>query len=71
MTQITISDPSEGDTYSGYWSIEIVEDAEVVVDCHLSPDVLPDIDNTAELRAFAEEYTEILRGFEEAERAEV
>lgn len=68
MTQITITDPSEGDTYSGYWSIEIVENGEMVADTHLSPDLFPDIDDTSELRYFVEDYAQLLRGFEEAER---
>ncbi|WP_435062411.1 hypothetical protein [Halobaculum sp. EA56] len=66
MTEITIKDPSEGVTYSGYWSIEIVEEGDVVAETHLSPDMLPDIDDTTDLRRFVEEYADVLRKFEDA-----
>jgi len=64
MTQITISDPTEVQT--GYWTVEVIEDGEYVAEVHLSPDLLPDIDDTAELRAFVEDYAEVLRKFEDA-----
>ncbi|MFC7069500.1 hypothetical protein [Halobaculum lipolyticum] len=64
MTQITISDPSEVQT--GYWTIEVIEGGDLEAEIHLSPDLLPDIDDTAELRCFVEDYAELLRRFEDA-----
>lgn len=39
MTRYQISDPSEGGTYAGYWTIKVHEGGELESVHHLSPDV--------------------------------
>ncbi len=68
MTKVTYSDPSEGTTYSGYHSIEIVEDGHVEADIHLAPTLVPDLDSPTDLKEFGEQlalFGERLEGIED------
>jgi len=42
--EVTVTDPETGETHSGYWSFEVVDDGEVVADCHVGPDLLDALD---------------------------
>lgn len=63
--QLRISDPSEGQTWRGYWSVEVVVDGELLVDGNVAttalegagPDDLGDLADT--LREIAEMYEQL------------
>ncbi|WP_435318488.1 hypothetical protein [Haloarchaeobius sp. TZWSO28] len=42
MTTYEISDPADGGVYAGYWSIEIVEDDELLAAYHIAPEIAQD-----------------------------
>lgn len=68
MSKIVISDPSEGTTWSGYWSIVIEDDGEVMADLNLAPELVPDIndpDELAELGETIRQSAQVAKGVED------
>jgi hypothetical protein len=65
--RLKISDPTEGSTYRGYWSIEVLEDGELLAEVQLSreifDDVVGDLGNAGTYRAIAD-LLEFLEGDE-------
>ena len=48
--KVILEDEAEGETWSGYVSIEIVDDAgDVVIDANVAPDWMPDVGEFREL----------------------
>jgi hypothetical protein len=67
MSKITISDPSEGTTYSGYYSIEVIEHGDVVAEAHIAPSQLPSVDGPEELAELGEVIQQTALQLEEIE----
>ncbi len=49
MTKIVYSDPDEGTAFSGYHSVELLENGNLVAEHHLAPETVPDISDPSEL----------------------
>jgi len=66
MTEITIRDPAEP-ANAGYWSIEVVEQGDLLADMNISPDLLPDFDDPEDIREFGEAMIQVGDSVEEME----
>jgi hypothetical protein len=67
MTTITISDPDEGATRAGYYSIEIEESDALVAEFHLAPSLLPDFDDPEEMATLLRETASNVEKLEDRE----
>jgi hypothetical protein len=65
MSKITITDPTEGTI--GYWSIEVVENQDVIADMDLAPEILPGFDDPADLAEYGEALQRASEVIEEVE----
>lgn len=52
--QINYDSPLSGNTYRGLHSLELVENGDTVLDIHAAPEIVPDLENPAELGEFGE-----------------
>lgn len=57
--KVLLEDEAEGETWSGYVSIEIVDDAgDVVIDANVAPEWVPDVDEFVELFGIVDDLLE-------------